>query len=204
MAELLLVSRWLDAVPEFVEKRVSGRVRVAFVPTASSIYRDRSWVDYDRRTLRGFGYSVGDLDIERLDHAGMVRGLDDADVVFVSGGNVFYLLAVMRSRGFADLLTERVEAGLPYVGVSAGACVVGADIEPLSLLDDPEEGAGLASTKGLGWIDEVVIPHADGIVCGSEVIDEIRTRYGTRYPLRFLTDDQALLVSGDSRSVVTV
>ncbi|MFW0786079.1 Type 1 glutamine amidotransferase-like domain-containing protein [Gordonia sp. CPCC 206044] len=206
MAELLLVSRWLDAVPAFVAAHTSRTtaepVRLAFVPTASSIYPDRAWVDYDRRTLRGFGYAVDDVHVEHLSPDGLAHCLDDTDVVFVSGGNVFHLLSVLRRTGFDRLLTDRVRAGMPYIGASAGAGVVGADIGPLGLLDDPEVAPDMSDTTGLGWIDEVVVPHADGIVVGKNVIDEIGERYAADHTLRFLTDDQALLVSGDSRSVI--
>ena len=36
-------------------------------------------------------------------------------------------------------IVDAVRAGLPYIGVSAGAAVAGPDIAPLALLDDPAE-----------------------------------------------------------------
>ena len=202
MAELLLVSRWLSAVPGFLTPRTGPGATIGFVPTASSIYDDRAWVDFDRRTLHEQGWHTVELDIEAMPAIALAKSLDTVDAVFVSGGNVFHLLEVLRRTGFADVLTEHVEAGLPYIGASAGACVIGADIEPLALLDDPAEARSLDSTTGLGWIDEVVVPHADGIVSGRAIIDELRHRFGGQFALRLLADDQALLVSGSSRSVV--
>ena len=202
MAELLLVSRWLSAVPGFLTPRTGPGATIGFVPTASSIYDDRAWVDFDRRTLHEQGWHTVELDIEAMTAIDLAKSLDTVDAVFVSGGNVFHLLEVLRRTGFADVLTEHVEAGLPYIGASAGACVIGADIEPLALLDDPAEARSLDSTTGLGWIDEVIVPHADGIVSGRAIIDELRHRFGGLFTLRLLADDQALLVSGSSRSVV--
>lgn len=201
VADLLLLSRWLGAVPEFVTGR--GGARIGFIPTASSIYPDRAWVDLDRRTLREQGFTVTDIDLEILSASETAAALDDVDAVFVSGGNVFHLLSVLRRTGVDRLLTDRVHAGMLYLGASAGACVVGADIEPLGLLDDPTEAPDLTSTTGLGWIDEVIVPHADGIVSGRAVVDELRIRYGSRFTLRMLADDQALLVSGSERSVIS-
>ncbi|NDZ93654.1 type 1 glutamine amidotransferase-like domain-containing protein [Streptomyces sp. SID6673] len=203
MAEMLLLSRWLGAVPAFLSAHaVAPNARIGFVPTASSIYSDRAWVDLDRSTLRHQGFTTVELDIETMPTTDLAVALDGLDAVFVSGGNVFHLLAALRRTGFAEILTEHVRAGLPYLGASAGACVVGPDIEPLGMLDDPAEATGLHTTTGLGWIDEVVVPHADGIVSGTAVVDELRTRFADRFALRFLDDDQALLVSGDSVSVV--
>lgn len=203
MVELLLVSRWLSAVPGFLTPRTGPGARIGFVPTASSIYDDRAWVDLDRTTLREQGWQTVELDIEAMPADDIATCLTTVDAVFVSGGNVFHLLAAMRRTGFADVLTTHVQAGLPYIGASAGACVIGADIEPLGLLDDPAEATGLGSTTGLGWIDEVIVPHADGIVSGRAVIDEIGRRYGREFRLRLINDDQALLVSGGSRSVIS-
>ncbi|MDY6811882.1 MAG: Type 1 glutamine amidotransferase-like domain-containing protein, partial [Actinomycetota bacterium] len=173
------------------------------VPTASSIYPDRAWVDLDRTTLQDQGFIVTDIDLEVLTPSQTAAALDDVDAVFVSGGNVFHLLSALRRTGVDRMLTDRVRAGLPYVGASAGACVVGADIEPLGLLDDPAAAPDLATTTGLGWVDEVIVPHADGIVSGRGVIDDLRIRYGGRFTVRMLADDQALLVSGSTRSVVS-
>lgn len=203
MPELLLVSRWLSAVPGFLTPRTRPGARIGFVPTASSIYDDRAWVNFDRTSLREQGWQTVELDIEAMSPTDVAQSLATVDAVFVSGGNVFHLLETMRRTGFADVLTEHVQAGLPYIGASAGACVIGADIEPLGLLDDPAEATGLKSTTGLGWIDEVIVPHADGIVSGRAVIDEVRRQYGERFTLRLLDDDQALLVSGSSRSVIS-
>ncbi|MCZ4549204.1 Type 1 glutamine amidotransferase-like domain-containing protein [Gordonia rubripertincta] len=203
MAELLLVSRWLSAVPGFLTPKVGPGARIGFVPTASSIYDDRAWVDLDRTTLHDQGWQTVELDIEAMTAANMEKALATVDAVFVSGGNVFHLLAAMRRTGFADKLTAHVQAGLPYIGASAGACVIGADIEPLGLLDDPTEATGLHSTTGLGWIDEVIVPHADGIVSGPAVVDEVVRLYGKRFALRLITDDQAVLVSGSAVSIVS-
>lgn len=203
MAELLLVSRWLSAVPGFLTPRTGPGARIGFVPTASSIYDDRAWVDLDRITLREQGWQTVEFDIEAMTPTDVAASLSMVDAVFVSGGNVFHLLAALRRTGIGDVLTEHVLAGLPYIGASAGACVVGSDIEPLALLDDPTEATGLLSTAGLGWIDEVIVPHADGIVSGRAIVDEISRRYAQRFLLRLLADDQALLVSKDSRSVIS-
>lgn len=203
MAELLLVSRWLSAVPGFLTPKIGPGARIGFVPTASSIYDDRAWVDLDRTTLHEQGWSTVELDIEAMTSADMERALTTVDAVFVSGGNVFHLLGAMRRTGFADMLTTHVQAGLPYIGASAGACVIGADIEPLGLLDDPTEARALDSTIGLGWIDEVIVPHADGIVSGPAVVEEVVRLYGKRFALRLIADDQAVLVSGSAVSIVS-
>jgi len=196
MPELLLLSRWLNAVPDFLATRAPANATIGFIATASSIYPDPAWVDLDRTTLHDQGFSTVDLDLESLTPPQLEQALHRVDAVFVSGGNVFHLLYVLRSTGLDIALAERIRAGLPYLGASAGACIVGPDIAPLHLLDDPAETAPLDSTLGLGIIDVVPVPHADGKVGGTAAVDELRRRYSSTHDLRFLDDDQALEVIG--------
>ncbi|MDL9936052.1 Type 1 glutamine amidotransferase-like domain-containing protein [Gordonia sp. ABSL1-1] len=201
MTDLLLLSRWLDAVPGFLRERVPAGARIGFVPTASAIYPDTAWVDLDRDTLRGQGWHTVDLDVESLSAAQLAARLADVDAVFVAGGNVFHLLGALRRSGGAQVLACAVTAGLPYIGVSAGAVVVGPDIGALDLLDDPAEAAPLDDTAGLGLIDVTVVPHADGRVGGLGRITETRRRYADA-PLLFLRDDESLLVVDGVRTIL--
>lgn len=50
----------------------------------------------------------------------VVRELDVADAVFVGGGNAFRLLKRFQASGLGHTVQERVQAGLPYLGASAG------------------------------------------------------------------------------------
>jgi dipeptidase E len=50
-----------------------------------------------------------------------LRALAEADAVFVGGGNAFLLLQSVQRTGLLPAIGERVRAGMPYLGVSAGA-----------------------------------------------------------------------------------
>lgn len=45
----------------------------------------------------------------------------DGDAILVGGGNTFHLLRECRQRGLLDAVRDRVRAGTPYAGWSAGA-----------------------------------------------------------------------------------
>ena len=47
--------------------------------------------------------------------------ITQADAVFVGGGNAFRLLHAVQRNGLLTAIRDRVRAGMPYVGVSAGA-----------------------------------------------------------------------------------
>ncbi|WP_238421487.1 Type 1 glutamine amidotransferase-like domain-containing protein [Gordonia sp. 'Campus'] len=200
--ELLLLSRWLTPVPQFLTPLVGRGGRVGYVPTASSIYPEQDWLDLERGTLRDQGYDVIDLDPESEGRVAFARRLGTLDALFVAGGNVFHLLGALRLSGADRPIVDAVRAGLPYIGVSAGAAVTGPDIEPLGLLDDPGEAAPLDSTRGLDLVDVTVIPHAEGTVGGTGPVDATRERFAGSHRLHFLRDDEALVVSGGTATVI--
>ena len=76
-----------------------------------------------------------------------VSELDQFDAVYVGGGNTFALLAELRKSGFDHHLREYGCGGKAVYGGSAGAAVLGRDIQTVNYLDRNE--VGLMETKGL-------------------------------------------------------
>ena len=56
-------------------------------------------------------------------HADPQKAVREVPALFVGGGNTFRLLASLYRYGLIDVLRERVEAGVPYLGISAGTNV---------------------------------------------------------------------------------
>jgi dipeptidase E len=73
--------------------------------------------------------------------------LDAYTAVFIGGGNTYWLLHQLIQSGFDEYLTGYVEAGGIVYGGSAGAVILGRDIDTVSHLDPNE--INLTDTKGL-------------------------------------------------------
>lgn len=205
---LLLLSLGVSAVPDFITNHV-GRaieeVRVGYLNDASSPYAGADFVAAERQQLAELGYPLTDITVADFDDAtAFSAALDGIDVVYVAGGNTFVLLDALRRHGADQVLADKVRAGLPYIGASAGSIVTGPSIEPISLMDDPTDAPELASRTGLGLIDTVIIPHADGQLppYPPALIHQIKQTYQTEYPLTFINDDQALLIEHSTRQLI--
>lgn len=197
---LLLLSLGIGAVPGFIAdtvERPAAEIRIGYLDDAAQPYAGEGFVAEERQQLADLGYPLTDLTVADFDDAdAFATALDRCDVVYVAGGNTFALLAALRRHGADAVLAERVRSGLPYIGSSAGSIITGPSVEPVSLMDDPAEAPDLVRRDGLGLVDTIVIPHADGALppYPAELINQIRQTYGDDYRLTFLDDDQALLV----------
>ncbi|GAA2374667.1 hypothetical protein GCM10009855_12390 [Gordonia cholesterolivorans] len=177
------------------------RLRIGYIDEAQRHLLDAPFTGPERERLVRFGYDVVDVDLRK---SGFEEALACVDAFYVSGGDTFALMSGLRRSGADKVIAERVRAGTPYVGLSAGAVAAGPDVEPAALMDDPGLGLDLADFRGLGLTDTVVIPHADGQLppYPTELIDRTLNEYGDRFTLLPLYDDQALIVDAAGSRVV--
>ncbi len=103
-----------NALKDFLGREVK---RVLFIPFAAVTRTEDEYRDRVRKHFGPLGYEVESLH-EAPDARAAVEG---ADAVAVGGGNTFKLLRGVYEAGVVGLVRERVEAGLPYFGWSAGS-----------------------------------------------------------------------------------
>ncbi|MGO2660769.1 Type 1 glutamine amidotransferase-like domain-containing protein [Mycetocola reblochoni] len=205
---LLLLSLGTGAVPGFLDATVGtdrAATRIGYIDDAAVPHAGAPFVAAEHAALGRFGAAITDITVGSLpDAEAVAAALAGLDAVYVCGGESFALLAALRRTGGDTVLTALVRAGLPYIGSSAGSIVTGRSLEPLSLMDDPALGEGLTTRDGLGLVDTVVVPHADGALppYPAPLIDRIVGEYGRDYPLTLLRDDQAVLVDDDGVRIV--
>lgn len=200
MKRLFLASSGLEYIRQFVAGKPND-MKMLFIPTAGNLDENVWWIEKDRDVLTQMGFRMTQMDIAQASLNEMRTHLEQADIVYIAGGNTFYLLQQLRDSHFDELLTRYVENGGLYAGASAGALIAGRDIEPISSIDEPEKVTGLTSTKGLGFVDIVPIPHYD-MASRSTAIDAILAYYADTFEMVPLTDDQALYVEDDTWAVV--
>src|SRR5688572_28845895 len=125
MMRLLLISSstvhgygYLDQPEPEIRSFLGGVKHIAFVPFA--IHDREAYAAKVRERLGRMGFEVQ-----------QVRGpadLDQAEAVFVGGGNTFRLLKALYETKTLEAIGRRVRAGMPYMGASAGSNVAGLTI----------------------------------------------------------------------------
>src|SRR5262249_8801395 len=78
-----------------------------------------------------------------------------ADALFMGGGNTYALLERLRAAGLIEPIRDRVAAGMPYAGASAGSNVAGADIRTT----DGWDVGGLGVLAAIGLVPFNINPH---------------------------------------------
>lgn len=153
-------------------------------------------------SIEGVGYSCEMLDLR--EYANKKKKLREvlrgANLLWVSGGNVFYLRYVMELCGLDKILSDLLKNGLVYGGDSAGAAVLGPNMHGLDLLDDPAE-APVVLFEGLGITPFIVLPHWGNERYNNEIKDSYEELIEHNKEVVRISDSQACVVDGDSRKI---
>ncbi|VVB61021.1 Peptidase E [uncultured archaeon] len=193
MKKLLLTSAGLSnskitkAFLELVNKPVS-EIKVIFVPIASRTKEELYYVEESKKELIELEIKRENIKTLNLDRKVSDSDVSGFDVIYVCGGNTFYILHKVRENGFDKVIKKFVESGRIYFGVSAGSIIAGPNIEVASLQDGND--IALKNLKALNLTNIAISPHVNET--GFEKVKEFKKR--VNYQVLPLTDNQALLV----------
>lgn len=125
--KLLLISNSTNAGEEYLDypkyriRDFLGKNKLSciFIPYAGVTM---TFDDYEARVKERFaevGHSI--TSIHHFDDP--VKAIEDAEAIVVGGGNTFQLIKMIQDNGLIEPVRDKVLAGTPYVGWSAGSNV---------------------------------------------------------------------------------
>ncbi len=140
---------YLDHCEAEIRRLLGPRARVLFLPYA--LHDRDGYAAMARERFARMGLRLESVHREPDPAAAVAR----AEAFFVGGGNTFRLLAALHRFGLLEPLRERVRAGAPYIGSSAGsnvACPTIQTTNDMPIVQPP-------SFEALGLVPFQINPH---------------------------------------------
>lgn len=201
MSTLLLTSGGLEVEKEILKilPKKPGETKIAHIITATSPFKKAPWMIKEKQRMNELGFQVKDIDVTGKNESQLKSLLKDDDVIYVQGGDPFYLLKQVKLSGFDKVVKDLVKQGKIYIGVSAGSYIACPTIE-MALWKKPRRPRyGLSKKEAaMNLVPFLVSVHYEPsqryvIKAGSST---------TNYSVRILTDKQALLVKNGHVTLV--
>lgn len=192
---LLLTSNGMQMKDEITKllQKPAYDITVAFISTAAKPEENLDYLKKDLDIMKEMGFNVQEIDIEGKKEHEVFDLLKLKDIIFVEGGNTFYLLKAMRACNFEKIIRKLLKEGKVYIGASAGSIVAGKNVKMAEGFD--ENFVGLKNLKGLNLVPFDIFVHY--LPEHAEIIKQkIKNPKKRAKKLKILTDDQAILVQG--------
>ncbi len=141
--------------PERLEVLVQA-LQAFFGPLHRLLFVPYALADHDGYTQRMREQGLDAFGLEGIHHhPDPVQAIRQAEAIFVGGGNTFRLLDALYRFGLLEPIRQRVHAGMPYLGISAGsnvACPTLKTTNDMPIVQPP-------SFDALGLVPFQINPH---------------------------------------------
>jgi len=191
----------IEKLVELLQKEQRGVKNILFIPTAGNVEEYTGYIDDGKNALQQYGFELDMLDIAHTDLQQCQASLSNAPIICISGGNTFYLLQELKRKKLDQILTKKITQGCFYIGESAGAIILAADIEYNKIMDDSSLAPDLENYTGLNLIDFYPLPHyiEEPFV---ESVQQIYTKYKNNLKLVPINNHQAIIVNDNTYTIV--
>ena len=142
-------SGYLDHAESEIRSFLGTVGRVLFVPFA--LYDRDAYASMARARFQKIGYALESIH----QAADAQQAVNDAEAIFIGGGNTFRLLKALYDANVLQTIRQRVAEGMPYIGSSAGSNVAGPTIKTtkdMPIVQPP-------SFDALGLVHFQISPH---------------------------------------------
>lgn len=169
------------------------KIKVLYITTAidGEDDSDTSWIGEEFKTILDLGIKRENIEEYKMDYE---IDLSLYDMIYMMGGNTFYLLKKIRDTKFDIKLKEAINNGIVYVGSSAGSIILGNTIE-LSLPYDKND-VNLVDFTGLKLVDGIIVPHANR---KQEFIAEKRKKYKDK--IYAINDEHGIIYNNEIKEL---
>lgn len=174
------------------------RSTVCFIPTAADPEKDKWFVVKAKNEIKEIGMKLKEVDLKNETKVSLLRKFSKCDVIYVNGGNTFYLLDWIRKSGFDRIIPKLLKMGKIYVGSSAGSYITCPTIEQATWKHQDRNKVGLTDLTALNLVPFLITAHFEEKY--RPLIEKAAKT--TKYPIVVLNDTQAILVENNLYKLV--
>ncbi|WP_107788446.1 Type 1 glutamine amidotransferase-like domain-containing protein [Campylobacter concisus] len=201
MANIFLCSYFAEIASKINEVVKFQGKDIVFIDTAAKFEEVNFYVDEAVEILENFGAKLRHLDVSCFQSSAVsvssqdkpfcddkiLATINECDIIYISGGNTFYLLNELRKSRVWQAIKNAVKAGKIYIGESAGAIVASPDTRYATLMD--ENSPNMSDFTGLNLVNFFTVPHF-GCEPFTQATHEIMEKFGNLYDLRPINNAQ--------------
>jgi dipeptidase E len=168
-------------------------------PDGDRSWMSEPWVAEEERQLRMHGFACDNFDVAGWQDHSLGEHLAGFDVLYIQGGNTFYLLDQLRRSGADKIIRDLVTGDhTVYCGISAGSVVACPDIAVAGWGPEWDHNeVGLTDLAGLGLVPFILSPHYE-----QKDATLIAARLPLPHPILALEDGQAWVVDGGHQRLI--
>jgi dipeptidase E len=202
--KLLLTSQGIttreiaDALAELVGKSPYD-TKIAVIPIARNVepLRRGGYIQQYLDLWKN-GFSLIDIVDPSAADVDWKGRLNNADVIYVAGGNTFHLLNQTRKTGLGKWLNDNKDKKV-YVGVSAGTIMATPTIDVANMPPRDNNFVKLKDLSGMNWVNFEVEPH-----CNEARFAKVEAYAKKRpNPVYAIDDQTAIKVDGKKVEVIS-
>jgi dipeptidase E len=208
MKRLFLTSE-VQYVAHSIATKLSDEVKkpAVFITTAirDKPHSDLAWHYANKASMEKAGFIFDEYNIAGKTEEQINSDLSKYQIMYVEGGNSYYLLQESQKNNFGSFVKAKVEEGMIYIGTSAGSIIMGPDIEPVRRDETTPLAPDLKGTKAFNIVNFTIMPHwgsPDRLYFYNKY--RIPHIYHEDFPYILLTDNQYIEVQDDWYKIVDV
>lgn len=167
--------------------------KVVCIPTAAYAEKGhKAWLPLEMQAIQKRAGSFIEFDISGKSPEEVDGATQDADILYVTGGNTYHLLEQAKNCNLKGAIEKCFARGGLYFGSSAGAIITGPRIDFVEEMDDNLNN--IDNFEGLNFTDFLFLPHLDHAHYGptiSNIADKLKS---AKENVLGLNDDQGLYI----------
>lgn len=155
MKRIYLTSQFSSVAKEVAQDIGLDHPKTAFIYTAAEEeYLEDEWFLNGKKTLTNNGFDIVEYSITGKTFEEITEFISGVDIIYVCGGNTFYLLEKTLESGFDKVLHNVLDDKI-YIGHSAGSVLLGNSV---ALKSNPPK-TNLTNFDGLKIVNFTIVPH---------------------------------------------